>query len=205
MQAVVTAHVVVLRLALVKRIILDECLLKKAAKAHALLSVCLHLVIVLTMLAHFDVLLEVFDLSLFHLVLKLHLSILPFQLLDQKALQIVRLLTHRCHSPSMHEVGLVLQLSRQCLNVFLLLLEIDIHLLGLGAQTSVFIPCDVVLDLQVAIHIANLLLLSLAENWGLVGLKAVGGERVVRVVSIASVVVNFTACTLNLWLLRSHW
>ena len=26
----------------------------------------------------------------------------------------------------------------------------------------------------------------------------------VRVVSITSVVVNFTACTLNLWLLRSH-
>ena len=26
----------------------------------------------------------------------------------------------------------------------------------------------------------------------------------VRVVSIASVVVNFTACTLHLWLLRSH-
>ena len=157
------------------------------------------------MFAHFDVLLEILNLSLFHLILKLHLSILPFQLLHQKALQVIRLLTHRCHSSSMHEISLVLQLPRQRFDVFLLLLEIYIHLLGLCAQTSVFIPCDVVLDLQVAIHIANLLLLSLAENWGLVGLKAVGGERVVRVVSIASVVVNFTACTLNLWLLRSHW
>ena len=85
------------------------------------------------MLAHLNVLLKVLNLSLFHLVLELHLSILPFQLLHQKALEVIRLLTHRCHSPSMHEVGLVLQLSRQCLDVFLLLLEIDIHLLGLCA------------------------------------------------------------------------
>ena len=157
------------------------------------------------MLAHLDVLLEVFDLSLFHLVLKLHLSILPFQLLHQEALQVIRLLTHRCHSSSMHEVSLVLQLPRQCLYVFLLLLEIDVHLLGLCAQTSVFIPRDVVLDLQVAIHIADFLLFSLAENWGLVGLEGVCGERVVRVVSITSVVVNFTTSTLHLRLLRSHW
>ena len=74
------------------------------------------------MLAHLNVLLEVLNLPLFHLVLKLHFSILPFQLLHQKALEVISLLTHRCHPSSMHEVSLVLQLPRQRFDVFLLLL-----------------------------------------------------------------------------------
>ena len=87
MKAIIGYHGgTVLRLVLVlsESIILDEGLLEKAAQAHALFSVRLHLVVVFTVLAHLDVLLELFDLTILHLILKLHLAVLPLKLLNKE-------------------------------------------------------------------------------------------------------------------------
>ena len=65
-------------------IILDKSLLEETAQAHALFSVSLHFVIIFTMLAHLDILLEFLDLTILHLILKLHLTVLPLKLLDKE-------------------------------------------------------------------------------------------------------------------------
>ena len=69
----------------------------------------------------------------------------------------------------MHIVLRVLQRARQILNLLFLLLEVDIHLLDLSAQSSVFIPRDVILNFEVSVQIFDLLLLNLSEDWCLVG------------------------------------
>ena len=47
----------------------------------------------------------------------------------------------------MQEVNLLLKRASQILDLFLLLLKIDIHLLRLGAQSRILISSDVVLNL----------------------------------------------------------
>ena len=73
----------------------------------------------------------------------------------------------------MHEVGLMLQLSRQRFNVLLLLLQVDVHLLGLCAQSRILVPRYVVLDLQIPVHVTDFLLFGLPENRCLVRLERV--------------------------------
>ena len=70
----------------------------------------------------------------------------------------------------MQEVYLLLKRASQILDLFLLLLKIDIHLLRLGAQSRILISSDVVLNLQISIHITDFLLLCLPEDWRLVRL-----------------------------------
>ena len=70
----------------------------------------------------------------------------------------------------MQEVNLLLKRASQILDLFLLLLKIDIHLLRLGAQSRILISSDVVLNLQISIHITDFLLLCLPEDWRLVRL-----------------------------------
>ena len=68
---------------------------------------------------------------------------------------------------------MLLECTCQILNILLLLNQVDVHLLGLRAKTSVFISRDVVLDLQVTIHIPKVFFLGLAEDGCLVGLHHV--------------------------------
>ena len=70
----------------------------------------------------------------------------------------------------MQEVSLLLQRASQVLDLLLLLLEVHVHLLGLGAQPGVLISCDVVLYLQITIQIADFFLLCLPEDGRLVRL-----------------------------------
>ena len=70
----------------------------------------------------------------------------------------------------MQEVSLLLQRAGQILNLLLLLLEVYVHLFGLGAQPGVLISRDVVLNLQITIHIADFFLLCLPEDGRLVRL-----------------------------------
>ena len=70
----------------------------------------------------------------------------------------------------MQEVYLLLKRASQILDLFLLLLKIDIHLLRLGAQSRILISSDVVLNLQISIHITDFLLLCLPEDRSLVRL-----------------------------------
>lgn len=70
----------------------------------------------------------------------------------------------------MEEVSLLLQRASHILNLLLLLLEVYVHLLGLGAQPGVLISRDVVLYLQITIHIADFFLLCLSEDGRLVRL-----------------------------------
>ena len=152
------------------RLVLDQSVLQQRSESHALISIRLHLVFTLTMLTHLDILLELFNLTILHLHLKFHLAVLTLQLLHQERLQVISLLSDRHLSTSMQKVGLLLQLSGQVLDVLLFLLQIDIHLLGLSAEACVLITSNVILNLQVAVHIANFLLFSWAEDWGLVSL-----------------------------------
>ena len=103
----------------------------------------------------------------------------------------------------MQKVGLLLQLSGQVLDVLLFLLQIDIHLLGLSAEACVLITRNVILDLEVAVHIANFLLLSWAEDWGLVCLQEVSllGKVASRRCLVA--IVDSSTCTLD-WLGHGH-
>ena len=70
----------------------------------------------------------------------------------------------------MEEVSLLLQCASHIFNLLLLLLEVYVHLLGLGAQPGVLISRDVVLYLQITIHIADFFLLCLPEDGRLVRL-----------------------------------
>ena len=84
----------------------------------------------------------------------------------------------------MQEVSLLLQRAGQILNLLLLLLEVYVHLFGLGTQPGVLISRDVVLNLQITIHIADFFLLCLTEDGRLVRL---GDVRIyTAVVQLAS-------------------
>ena len=67
-----------------KRVILDQCLLEQIPKSKALIGVRLHLAVVLSMFAHLDILLELLDLPILHLILQLHLSVLALELLHEE-------------------------------------------------------------------------------------------------------------------------
>jgi len=67
-------------------------------------------------------------------------------------------------------VLLLLQRARHVLNLLLLFLQVHIHLLGVGAHSGVFIPSDVILNLQVTVHVLNFFPLNLLKDGCLVGL-----------------------------------
>lgn len=163
-------HLVLLVGLLGQGVILDQSLLEQAPKSHALGSVRLHLVLTFLVLAHLHVPLQLFNLAILHLIFELHLPVLPFQLLNQERLQVISLLCNWRMAARMQKVDLLLQGSRQIFNLLLLLLQVDVHLLGLCSQPRVLVARDVVLYLQVAVHVADLLFLSLTEDRRLVRL-----------------------------------
>ena len=124
---------------------------------------------------HLNVLLKLVDLPVLNLSVEFHLAVLPLELLDEERLYVVGLLADResCASVSRCEICLLLECAGQILDVLLLLHEVDVQLFGLRAEARVLIPRNVVLDLQVAIHISEVFLLSLAEDGCLIGLDHV--------------------------------
>ena len=89
-------------------------------------------------------------------------------------------------TPGMQKVHLLLQSPSQILNLLLLLLKIYVHLFGLGAESRVFIPSDVVLYLKIAVHIAYLFLLSLSKDRRLICLGNILIVNDTAVVELAS-------------------
>jgi hypothetical protein len=81
-------------------VVLEKSLLKLTSQTDALVSVGLDFIFVLAVLAHLDVLFELFNLPILHLPLEFDLSVLPLELLDKERLQIVGLLAHRRVPPS---------------------------------------------------------------------------------------------------------
>ena len=174
--------------ALSKHVVLHEGLFQHLAEAHALVRESLRFVLILPMLAHLDVLLELFDLAVLRLALEFHLSILALQLLHKERLEVVGLLADRCVGSRVQVIRLLLKSARQVLDLFLLLLQVDVHLLDLGAEASVFIARDVVLNLYVPVQVPHLFFLSLPEDRRLVGFDdvAAGVELAIVVGSAAS-------------------
>lgn len=76
-------------------IVLDHRLLKQGPQPHTLVNVCLYFVVGFSVFTHFDVLFQLFNKPVFFLDLDFHVAILSFQLLNEEALKIVRLLTDR--------------------------------------------------------------------------------------------------------------
>ena len=72
---------------------------------------------------------------------------------------------------SVQKVHLLLQSTSQIFNLFLLFLQIYIHLFGLCSQSRILISRDIILYLQIAVHIANFFLFSLSENGRLISLS----------------------------------
>ena len=72
------------------------------------------------------------------------------------------------------EVRLLLERPRQILYIFLLLLKVDVHLLGLGPETSILITSNVILNLQVAIHVTNFLTFGGPEEGSLISFGDIG-------------------------------
>lgn len=70
----------------------------------------------------------------------------------------------------MQVVLLLLKSASQVLNILFFLLQVHVHLLGLSPQASVLVTCNVVLDLKIAVHVAEFFLLCLSEYGCLVGL-----------------------------------
>ena len=124
--------------------------------------------------AHLDVLLELFDLLVLHLAIQLDLPVLAFELLDEEWLNVVRPLADGPSIRLLCIVRLLLKLARQVLNVLFFLHKVDVHLLCLCPQACVLVPRDIVLNLQVTIHVSKVFLLSLPEDGRLVRLDHVG-------------------------------
>ena len=124
--------------------------------------------------AHLDVLLELFDLLVLHLAIQLDFPVLALELLNEEWLNVVRSLSDRPSIRLLCIVRLLLKLARQVLNVLFFLDEVDVHLLCLCPQACVLIPRDIVLNLQVTIHVSKVFLLSLPEDGRLVRLDHVG-------------------------------
>ena len=72
---------------------------------------------------------------------------------------------------------LLLECTGQIFYVFLLLYQVYVHCLRLRTKPCVFISCNIVLDLHVAIHIPEVLFLGLAEDGRLIGLHHVRAVR----------------------------
>ena len=201
LEAASAHHIVVLLslLLLDELFILHEGLLENASQAQALIRIGLHLVIILTRLAHLDVLLELFNLAVLHLAFELQLTVLALQLLHQERLKVVRFAAQWCLSASMHVIDLLLELASEVFDFFLFLLQVDVELLCLGAQARVLISGDIVLDLEISVHVSHLFLLCGLENWRLVSLDHIGlGNHVGR-----AVVIDATTHTTG-WLLNRH-
>ena len=169
-----------------ERVVLNECLLEEAPKSEAFVSVRLHLTVILSMFTHLDILLELLNLAILHLILKLHFSVLALELLYQERFQVVCLMaTDGAMASRVDEVGLLLERPCQVFYIFLLLLKVYVHLLGLGSKSSVLIASNVVLDLQVAVHVANFFAFSRPEegcliSFGDIGLlKSIDGSSII--------------------------
>ena len=182
-----------------EHIVLNECLLEKTAQSETLVSVVLYLVGGLFVLAHLYILLELFNLSVLHLRLQLNFSVLALQLLHKEGFQVVGFLAHRRVGPSVHVVGLMLQLPRQVFNFLFFLAQIDVHLLGLGAQASVLVASNIVLNLQVAIHVSHFLFLRLLKDGSLICLEDIRVLLLIEVVIVDSAAYSWhllTRCNL---------
>ena len=70
----------------------------------------------------------------------------------------------------MHIVHLLLELTSQIFDIFFLPLQVNVELFSLSAKARIFISRNVVLNLQVPVHIANLFFLYWLKNWCLVSL-----------------------------------
>ena len=166
LQATGASNSVSLRaLLLHESLVLNEGLLQVTSQTHALLSIGLYLVVILTGLTHLDVLFKLFNLAILHRALKFELAILALQLLDQERLKIVCLAAGKWRlTTAVHVIDLLLELAGQVLYVLLLPLQVDIRLFGLCAQTCIFVPSNIVLNLEVPVHVADLFFLNGFEN-----------------------------------------
>lgn len=183
--------------------VLDHRLLQDASKPHTLFDVSLDFILGLLVLADLHVLLQLLNEPLLLLHLQLHRPILLLQLLHQKRLNVIRLLRHRSPTSSLEVGGLLLQLPCQVFNLLLLLAQIDMHLLGAGAKSRVFILGDVERNLQISVHIFQFFTLLLLENRSLIRLAKAEVGAGVRVVAslvlstlhgLISVLLLNTAC-----------
>ena len=71
-------------MSLYERVILDKCLLEEVSESETLISISLYLAIILSMFAHLDILFELLNLPILHLILKFHFSVLAFELLYEE-------------------------------------------------------------------------------------------------------------------------
>ena len=167
-------------------IVLDHGLLQQGPQPHALINICLYLIVCFSVLTHFNVLLQLFDQSVFFLDLDFHVAILPFQLLNKEALEVVRLLADWCVTTSIEIVGLLLQLPCQVFDFLFLLAEVDMHGLDPSAQPGVLVTSDVELNLQIPIEVFGVLTLLLLEDGVLVGFADLVILSVVLVLLVAT-------------------
>ena len=123
---------------------------------------------------HLDVFLELFDLLVLHLAIQFDLFVLALELLDEEWLNVVRPLADGPSIRLLCIVRLLLKLARQVLNVLFFLDKVDVHCFYLCSQACVLVPRDIVLNLQVTIHVSKVFLLSLPEDGCLVRLDHVG-------------------------------
>ena len=123
--------------------------------------------------AHFDVLLELFDLLVLHLAIQLDFLVLALELLYEEWLNVVCSLADYSSIRLLGKVRLLLKLACQVLNILFFLDEIDVHLFCLCTKACVLISRDIVLNLQVTIHVSKVFLLSLPEDGRLVCLDHV--------------------------------
>ena len=156
----------------------DQGLFEKPSQSDALFCEGLDFIFTLLVPAKFDALFELFDLFVLDLAITLDFFQLALKLLHQKRLDVVSLLADRSvisRSVTLRcrVIGLLLQLTSQIFNVLFLLDQVDVHLFGLGAESRVLVPRDIVLNLQVPIHVPKVFLFSLAEDRCLVGLHHV--------------------------------
>lgn len=151
-----------------------ESLLEERPQPEAFLSIRLHFIFSFPMPTHFDVPLELLDLLVLHLAVELHLAILPLELLDEKGLNVIGFLPDVLAVGS--SVGLLLQRAGQVLDILFFLHLVNVHLLDLSPETRVLVSRDIVLHLQVPVHVPKILSFDLSENRSLISFEHVGSD-----------------------------
>ena len=73
----------------------------------------------------------------------------------------------------MHVIDLLLKLASEIFNLFLLLFQLDVERFGLRPQARVLVSGDVVLDLEISVHVPDLFFLEGFENGRLVRFQGV--------------------------------
>ena len=155
-------------LLLCQSFILDHGLFKDSPETHALFNIGLNINFRLFVFAHLDISLQLFNLSILLFTLLLQIAVLFLQLLNQKWLKIVSFLAHWHSTTSWEIVCLLLKLSCQVFNIFLLLGQVYVHLGWSCAQSHILILGDVVLNFQISVHVFQFLTFLLFKYWCLI-------------------------------------